>query len=257
MANGTKTQYTASVAHETAAVVQDVHLGQVAPAVTAAFHRFLQGVPDVADHLVVNGDLFDFWFEYRSVIPRRAFPTLSALERLRAAGVRLTMVGGNHDRWGGAFWREELGADVLPAGGPVRLAGWRAWCAHGDGLAERRVAARLMHRVTRWRATASVFRRFHPDFGMWLVHRLSGALADQTRDPGELARVAGAQAVYARRYLADHPEVDLVVLGHTHRPALEAVGAGRWYVNGGAFLEGGCYALVDAAGPRLCTDGMR
>src|SRR5258707_4235164 len=52
-------------------VVADAHLGQVPPAVASAFHRFLDAVPDLGDALVINGDLFDFWFEYRSVIPRR------------------------------------------------------------------------------------------------------------------------------------------------------------------------------------------
>src|SRR5205823_892185 len=52
-------------------VVADAHLGQVPPAVAAAFHRFLDAVPDLGDALLINGDLLDFWFEYRAVIPRR------------------------------------------------------------------------------------------------------------------------------------------------------------------------------------------
>ncbi|MDH3495787.1 MAG: UDP-2,3-diacylglucosamine diphosphatase [Gemmatimonadota bacterium] len=233
------------------AVVSDAHLGQAPPEVTDAFHRFLDAVPALAGHLVINGDLFDFWFEYRAVIPRRAFPVLSALDRLRRAGVRLTLTGGNHDRWGGDFWQRELGAAFHPDGTSLALAGRRAYVAHGDGLAERHRSARLMHRVTRWPATAALFRWLHPDLGVRLVDAMSGTLAESTRDETVLARAAAAQAAWARAYLADHPEVELLVLGHTHRPALEEVAPGRWYLNPGAFLERGRYALITADGPAL------
>ncbi len=82
-------------------IVSDVHLGHAPPEVADAFRRFLERVPDLGEHLIVNGDLFEFWFEYREVIPKRAFPTLEALGRVRRAGVQLTVTGGNHDRWGG------------------------------------------------------------------------------------------------------------------------------------------------------------
>jgi UDP-2,3-diacylglucosamine hydrolase len=87
-------------------IVSDAHLGPRTPEVTATFLRFLAAVPSLGTTLVVNGDLFEFWFEYGSVIPRRAFPVLSGLRRLRDAGVELAVTGGNHDRWGGAFWED-------------------------------------------------------------------------------------------------------------------------------------------------------
>src|SRR5205807_954207 len=70
-------------------VVADAHLGQVPPATVAAFHRFLDAVPDLGDALLINGDLFDFWFEYRSVIPRRHFGTMAKLQSVRARDVEL------------------------------------------------------------------------------------------------------------------------------------------------------------------------
>ena len=56
-------------------MVADAHLGQVPPATAAAFHRFLTAVPQPSDHLLINGDLFDFWFEYGAVVPRKHFGT--------------------------------------------------------------------------------------------------------------------------------------------------------------------------------------
>ena len=251
MAQSKAHQYTAAVPADAVVVVADAHLGSSDPGDADAFLVFLDAVPDLGRHLVVNGDLFDFWFEYRSVILRRAFPVLSALARLRTRGVQLTLTGGNHDRWGGSFWTRELGATFLPGGGPLGLAGWRGFAHHGDGLAERHWAARVMHALTRWRLTVAAFRWIHPDVGLRLVHGMSGLLAESTRDGPALDRAAAAQSGWARSYLAAHPEIDVVLLGHTHRAALEAVAARRWYLNPGPWMGERRYALITAEGPVL------
>lgn len=246
-------QYTAAVPGDTVVVVADAHLGSADPGDAAAFFAFLDAVPSLGRHLVVNGDLFDFWFEYRSVIPRRAFPVLAALARLTGRGVGLTLTGGNHDRWGGSFWTRDLGATFLPRGGPLTLAGWRAYVHHGDGLAERHWASRVMHAVTRWGPTAALFRWVHPDVGFPLVHALSGLLAESTRDGPALDRAAAAQAAWARRHVAAHPDLDLVLLSHTHRAALERVADRRWYLNPGPWMEERRYAVITPDGPALCV----
>jgi UDP-2,3-diacylglucosamine hydrolase len=248
-------QYTAPVPHDTVVVVSDAHLGPGSEAAAAAFFRFLDAVPNLARHLVINGDLFDFWFEYATVIPRHAFPVLAALDRVRRAGVTLTLTGGNHDRWGGTFWGAEIEAAFHPAGVALPLAGWRALVTHGDGVAEEHLSARVMHRVTCWPPTAALFRWLHPDLGIRLARAMSGVLAAETRDDATVNRAARAQAGWARRYLADHPDLDLLVLGHTHRPALEAVGPRRWYLNPGAWFDNGRHAVITADGPELRTFG--
>jgi UDP-2,3-diacylglucosamine hydrolase len=232
-------------------IVSDAHLGLSAS--PDDFLRFLARVPDLGSHLVVNGDLFDFWFEYGTVIPRRAFRVLSALHGLTAAGIRLTVTGGNHDRWGGRFWRDELGAAFHPDGTRLELAGWRCAVLHGDGMNDTHAGARVMHRVTRWPATAAAFRWLHPDVGLRLVDALSGRLGRATRRAAVLERAAAAQAEWARDFLDREPDVDVLVMGHTHRPVLERVAPGRWYVNPGAWCDGRCYAVLTQSGPALRT----
>jgi UDP-2,3-diacylglucosamine hydrolase len=227
-------------------VVADAHLGQVSPSVTAAFHRFLDAVPDLGDALLINGDLFDFWFEYGAVIPRRHFPTVAKLHSLRARGVPITFVGGNHDRWGGDFLINDLGIAFHAGAAELDVAGRRAFVAHGDGLTEQHWSARLMHRVTRHRLTIRLFRMLHPDLGFAIAHRLSGKLADHTRDRAVLDRAERAQARYAEDLLTRRPDLGLVILAHTHRPALTQLPNDRAYLNPGAFLDSGRYAVVTA-----------
>src|SRR5437667_11918427 len=100
------------------------------------------------------------------------FATVAKLHALRAKGVAITLVGGNHDRWGGDFLTEDLGIGFHGGEAEILVAGRRAFVAHGDGLTEQHWSAKLMHRVTRHPATVRVFRALHPDLGFWIAHRL-------------------------------------------------------------------------------------
>ncbi len=162
-------RYTGFVPPNAAVIVADAHLGDPREQDADSFHRFLDSVPQLANHIVINGDLFDFWFEYRSVISRSAFPTLAALAKLRSAGVELTVTGGNHDRWGGGFWATELGGAFYRDSAEVELVGWKALVTHGDGVGEEHVAGRIMHAITRHPLTAAGFRLVHPDLGYGLA----------------------------------------------------------------------------------------
>jgi len=221
--------------------------------VAAAFHRFLDAVPDLGDALLINGDMFDFWFEYGSVIPRRHFATVAKLHALRQAGLPITFIGGNHDRWGGDCLIDDLGIAFYPGEAEFDVAGRRALVAHGDGLTEQVWTARFMHRATRHPATIRVFRALHPSVGFWIAQQLSRKLADNTRDRAVLDRAERAQAAYAEELLARRPELNLVILAHTHRPALAHVPNGRAYLNPGAFLDGGRYAIITKDNVELKT----
>ena len=222
----------------------DAHLGQVPESVTRAFRSFLDTVPQPGDELVVNGDLFDFWFEYRSAVPRRHLGTVMQLAGLVQRGIPVTFLGGNHDRWGGDFLRKDMGIGYHPGAAELVLAGRRALVVHGDGITEQHWSGALLHWLLRQPVTIALFRLLHPAIGFWIADRLSGTLADTTKDAAVLDRAAAAQAAYARGVLARRPELSLVVMAHTHRARLEQIDGRRAYVNPGAFLDGGRYAVI-------------
>lgn len=232
-------------------VLADAHLGQVPASVRTAFHAFLDQVPQQGDHLVLMGDLFDFWFEYRSVIPRKHFATVAKLQEVRARGIPVTFVGGNHDRWGGSFFRDDLGIAFHGGEAELELGGRRIFVAHGDGLTEQHWSGKVMHRFTRHPVTVAVFRILHPTIGFWIADLFSRHLADNTKDRAVLDRASAAQRLWAADYLNNHSDVDLVIMAHTHRPVVDRLPDGRTYVNPGAFLDGGRYAVVTAGGVEL------
>jgi len=232
-------------------VVADAHLGQVPATVGTAFHAFLDEVPQPGDHLVLTGDLFDFWFEYQTVIPRKHFGTVAKLQAVRARGIPVTFVGGNHDRWGGTFFTQDLGIDFFGGEAELDLAGRRTFIAHGDGLTEQHWTGAFMHRFTRHPVTIAVFRVLHPTIGFWIADLFSRHLADNTKDRAVLDRAAAAQRRWAADFLGKRRDVSLVIMAHTHRPVVDRLPDGRAYVNPGAFLDGGRYAVITPAGIEL------
>jgi UDP-2,3-diacylglucosamine hydrolase len=238
----------------TAIVVADAHLGSHRddPA-SAAFQRFLTEVPKLGHHLVINGDLFEFWFEYRSVIPRDVFPVLAELWNVVRSGVRLTVTGGNHDRWGGPFWEEQMGAEYHRRSVELDLAGWRTLLKHGDGETETEFFSKVVHRTIGHPFTAMTFRAVHPDLGFWLVRKSSRLLSRRRDDVAGEENAADAQARAARVLLEQRTDLDLLVLGHTHRAVVEEVNPRRWYLNPGAWMNGCEYAAVTEDGPELRT----
>jgi len=230
-------------------VVSDAHLGRRSSDSKEAFLAFLDAVPSLGDSLLIAGDLFEFWYSYRRVVPRDGFVVAAALQRLRKR-MPVAMVGGNHDRWGGTFWEQELGIRFHPATLHFRVGDRSAVAIHGDGVTETHWTAKALQRLISSPLTIAAFGAVHPDVGHWIVDRLSGHLGDTTRDPLLIARAAERQRAWAEALLSSDPDLAIVVMGHTHQPVVSQPSPGRFYLNPGAWFDGWRYAIVE---PELAT----
>jgi UDP-2,3-diacylglucosamine hydrolase len=233
-------------------IVSDIHLGAVPPATEASFRAFLRHVRENASALLVNGDLFDFWFEYRTVVPRAHFKVLRELAEIGDAGIPITLVGGNHDAWGGDFLRDELGAEVVEGPLRTRIAGREALVAHGDGVGRGDLRYRILRKVLRSRATILGFRAIHPDLGA----RIAQGVSSTESRAGKLLDVARGRAAHvqawAERQLAADPDLEMVVAGHVHLAACVESFPGRYYLNAGDWINHFTYLTVPHEGePRL------
>jgi len=224
-------------------VISDAHLGAADVTAERRLVAFLRSLHGRAGSLLINGDLFDFWFEWRTVIPRGHFRTLAALADLVESGVPVTMLAGNHDCWGGDVLTKEVGIDYRISGWEGDLGGWKAAVEHGDGLREvedrpyRRLRTVLRHP---WAIRA--FRWVHPDLGSRLAHGSSDtSRVHRARDGG-----TGLSAV-ALAHLAAHPATRLLVYGHSHVSALVRAPGGGLYANPGAWLDAPTYLRVTPA----------
>ncbi|HEX6058960.1 MAG TPA: UDP-2,3-diacylglucosamine diphosphatase [Gemmatimonadaceae bacterium] len=216
-------------------VIGDIHLGAAPPEVERALLGFLRALRERRGDgtLLVNGDLFDFWFEWRTVIPRSGYRTLAALAELSESGMPVLFVAGNHDCWGGDAL--ERGAGLRYHVGPWRgtLAGWRSLVEHGDGLRKQEDRRyRRLRSVLRHPLSARAFRLLHPD----LASRVATGSSEASRTHRARDGGAGLRRV-AHDALAADPSLELVIYGHSHVAALERAPSGGVYANAGSWLD--------------------
>ena len=223
-------------------VLSDAHLGAAPADAEASLLGFLRAFPADGRALVINGDLFDFWFEWRHAVPRAGVRVLGELARLQDAGVRILWIAGNHDCWGGEVLRRDLGLDYHV--GPWRgdIGGWDTLIEHGDGLREREDAPyRRLRAVLRHPLCVRLFRALHPDLGTWIALRSSHTSRNmRPRDGGE-----GLRHVAAARLAPVGSAPTLCVFGHSHVPALERFGDGV-YANPGAWMDAPQFVRISA-----------
>lgn len=234
----------------------DVHLGLGTPPEERAKEdlllRFFRDILPRTDRLFILGDLFDFWFEYGTVIPKGFHRTLAALQEFTDRGIPVEYLAGNHDFWMGDFFEKELGVTVRRDPYETVLDGKRFFLHHGDGLAQRDLGYRLIKPVLRNRLAILVYRWLHPDLGVRLARgssRTSRAYTSQ-KDFGEQE----GMIAFARERITAGAQV--VVMGHRHLPIAQKVGDGL-YINLGDWITHRTYGLFEAGEMTLQTWGDR
>jgi UDP-2,3-diacylglucosamine hydrolase len=221
-------------------VISDAHLGVASLDIERKLVAFLRGLAGRAGSLVINGDLFDFWFEWKSVIPRTSFRALAALADLRDAGLPILYIAGNHDCWGDEILREDIGVEYHVGTWNGDIAGWNTRIDHGDGLREKEDRGyRMVKPIMRNPLAIRAFRALHPDWASSLASGSSGASRTyRSRDEGR-----GLRAI-AMNELAGDPSIDLLIFGHSHVAALERSATGGVFANAGSWLDAPTYLRI-------------
>ena len=230
-------------------LVSDVHLGAVPPRTEEAFRRWLLHVKESGSRLIINGDLFDFWFEYRRVILGEHVRVLALLADLVESGIPVLIMGGNHDWWGGDFLRQRIGVDFRREPVRLRVKGKSLLLAHGDGLGSGDLGYRILRLALRGRFTRWLFRWLHPDLGVRIADRVSGT---RTHLASGLGPANDGRREFLSHWASGQLEqdatLDIVALGHGHLPVVSEVVPGRFYVNTGDWVLHRSYVTIDYSG---------
>lgn len=229
-------------------------MGAAPPAHERAFLEWLDFAGAEASHIVVNGDLFDFWFEYRWGITRGHDELLGKLRAIVDAGVPVTLMGGNHDWWGGRYLTDEIGVEFLHAPVTRELAGHQAFLAHGDGLGAGDWGYHVLKTVLRSPVTRFGYELFPISVGDRIARGVSNTQERWNQwGPAQESRSAALEA-WAVEKLTREPELDLVLLGHTHLPMVREPVPGRWYVNSGDWVFHQTYVTLSPGEPPRIDD---
>jgi UDP-2,3-diacylglucosamine hydrolase len=226
-------------------VASDVHHGAVRSGRERDFLAWLKHAAGAASRVILNGDVFDFWFEYRTGTTRGHEEVLRALRRTVDSGVPVTLMGGNHDWWGGRYLRDEIGVEFLQEPVVREVAGRRTLLAHGDGLGKGDLSYLALQAVLRGRPTRWAFGLLPPGLGDWIARAVSRT-EHKWDEWGERQRSrAEALEAWAEARLEADRELEVILLGHTHQPCIREVTAGRWYVNSGDWVAHRSYVTLE------------
>ncbi len=223
--------------------ISDVHLGSAGPAgddqrKILRLRELFGLISGPQDRLFILGDLFDFWFEYRTVVQKEHLEVIGLLKELRSRKVAIDLLVGNHDFWAGDFLARDLGITVHRQPLALEVDGKRMFLAHGDGMGKGDLGYKVLKVVLRNPFTIWLYRLLHPDLGVPLAKWFSQIsrrhlTRDMHLDPGPM--IEAARVKFSQGF--DH-----VLIGHTHRPLFHEE-AGNIYVNLGDFINSFSYAV--------------
>jgi UDP-2,3-diacylglucosamine hydrolase len=223
--------------------ISDAHLGAIGYTISdeqklAKLRLLFERIAGPDTRLFILGDLFDFWFEYHTVVQKEHLEMIGMLKGLRNSGVVIDLLVGNHDFWVGDFLSRELGINIHRRPVVLEIEGKRFFLAHGDGQGRGDLGYKIMKPVLRNPFTIWLYRLLHPDMAIplakWFSKISRNHLTKGMRaDPGPLIEVA------RRKFSAGF---DYVLMGHTHFPVLHEE-KGCIYINLGDFIKNFSYAV--------------
>ncbi|MFN8274875.1 MAG: UDP-2,3-diacylglucosamine diphosphatase [Flavobacteriaceae bacterium] len=210
------------------------------------FLRWLDEIKKDAAVLFLVGDLFDFWFEYKTVVPKGFVRILGKLAEIRDSGIEIYFFVGNHDLWMNDYFEQELGIPVYRDNREFTFNQKTFLIGHGDGKGPgdkgyKRMKKVFTHPLSKW-----LYRWLHPDIGVRLAQYLSvkNKLISGEADVQFLGEENEWLIQYAKRKLQDK-HYDYLVFGHRHLPMQIHVGENSQYVNLGDWIGYFTYGVFD------------
>ena len=209
--------------------ISDAHLGSLAiphrRQQERRLVRFLDEIKDKAEAIYLLGDMFDFWFEYQTVVPKGYTRFLGKISELTDMGVEVHYFTGNHDIWCLDYLEKECGMTLHSSALTLDIGDQTFYLAHGDGLGDHDWKFRFIRGIFHNKFCQWAFRWLHPYFGMkfglnWAKHsrlKHEPSLQDgKGGDPPYQGEDKEPLVIFAKQYLKAHPDVDYFIFGHRH-----------------------------------------
>ncbi len=208
--------------------------------------RWLRSVSSDASSIYILGDVFDFWFEYSTVVPKGFVRLLGTLAEITDSGIPVHYFTGNHDMWAFGYFEEELGLIMHRHPEEIRIGEKTFFMGHGDGLGPGDRGYKLLKSVFGCRTCQRLFSYIHPGLGVRLAMMLSkrSRAANDKHKEEFLEEDKEWLLAYCKQMQKNRP-VDYFVFGHRHLPLDVEVAPGVRYVNTGDWVRYFSYAVFD------------
>ena len=240
--------------------ITDLHLG--IPTLEESHQRelkmlsFLDSIKDDAEAIFLMGDLFDFWFEYKTVVPRGYVRLLGKLSQLIDSGIPIHMFAGNHDLWTFDYLQKEVGIQMHREPMIMTLKDKTFFLVHGDGRGPGDNGYKFLKRAFECKINQFLFRWFHPDLGIGLALKWShNHRVKKFKKEAEGNYYAVAEDTmlykYAQEQAKKNPNIDYFVFGHQHKPMQYKVDNGATVTIVGNWIRDFSYAVFDGENIKL------
>lgn len=234
--------------------LSDIHLGS--PNASESIVRekklveFLNTIQQNAQAIFFVGDIFDFWFEYRKVVPKNYLHFFAKILALRQQNIAIYFIKGNHDLWLGRYLEEALGVEIIEDDVLLKTMSKTIFITHGDGKGPGDRKYKLLKKIFTNKLCQFLFSWLHPDIGIKIAESWSRS---SFTDP-KLEIFKGEEnewlIQYAKRKMKE-TKVDCFLFGHRHLPMKLTIADNVEYVNLGDWIANFSYAVLDSNGMDL------
>jgi UDP-2,3-diacylglucosamine hydrolase len=202
--------------------------------------------------LYLVGDVFDFWFEYKTVVPRGHIRLMAAIARFTDAGIPVHFFTGNHDMWTFGYLEKELGVQIHHTTLDREFNGKKFHIGHGDGLGPGDHGYKFIKRVFRSSICQWLFARLHPNLGVGIANYFSrrSRIATGTVDEHFEGEEKEWLVIYCNELLKKK-HYDFMVFGHRHLPLDVPINGTSRYINIGDWIRYDSYAEFDGSDLKL------
>ena len=210
------------------------------------FVQWLEEIKDDAAAIFLLGDLFDFWFEYKHVVPKGFVRTLGKLAQIKDSGIPVYFFVGNHDLWMNDYFQKELNIPVYHKPQEFEFNGKKFLVGHGDGLGPGDKGYKRMKKVFTNPFSQWLYRWLHPDLGVPLAQYFSvkNKAISGEEDMEFLGEDKEWLIQYCRRKL-ETKHYDYFLFGHRHLPMEFPLNKNSMYINTGDWINHYTYAVFD------------
>lgn len=209
--------------------------------------KWLTQIQTDAEAIYLVGDVFDFWFEYRTVVPKGYVRLLGKLAELRDQGIPIYFFTGNHDMWMFRYFEDEFGIPIYRKPIIREIGGKQFYIGHGDGLGPGDHGYKFLKKVFANRLCQWLFERLHPNFGISLANFWSGkSRAASPANNTFLGPDKEWLLIFANEQIEQSPSIDYFIFGHRHLP-IDYILKNDYsrYINLGEWLHYNSYAVFD------------
>lgn len=224
--------------------ISDIHFGLLSYAEEVErekiFVDFLYSIKDNVKELYILGDLFDFWFEYKSVIQKGYYRTFTALNDLVISGTKIHYIIGNHDFMHRDFFEKEIGVILYQNEIVLKLDNKKFYLAHGDGLVKNDFGYLILKKIFRNKMVQNLYSLIHPNLGI----KLAKGTSETSRNHTGNKNYGEGDGLFEFAKSKFKAGFDYVILGHTHQKQFEEID-NKVYANLGTWLNKPMYGIYE------------